>query len=162
MRCAYMFSGNREYLDRVTGPGQLRQAMSTLAIVAAEAAYDECEDWLDQLVEYIDGTQRFVESFVSANVPLVNCIKPEGTYLSWLDVAEALDKTNTNQRAAADDSSTAESLFQGYLVEHARIHLNPGSNYGLGGAGRMRMNVATSRQLVERALNNLADALRNV
>ena len=161
MRCAYMFSTNREYLDRITGPGQLRQAMNTLGIVAAQAAYDECEEWLDQLVDYIDGTQTFVESFVRTNVPYVKFVKPEGTYLSWLDVREALDKTGANQTATTDDESTPESILRRYLVNHANIHINPGSSYGLGGSGRMRMNIATSRQLVELALTNMANALTN-
>ena len=162
MRCAYMFSTNQEYLDRVTGPGQLRQAMSTLAIVAAEAAYNEGEEWLNQLVAYIDRTQSFVESFVRANVPLVRVVKPEGTYLSWLDVREALGKVGETGSDALNDASTPEVVFQRYLVEHANIHINPGSNYGLGGDGRMRMNVATSRQLVELALNNLSETLAKV
>ena len=161
MRCAYMFSTNRDYLDRISGPGQLRQAMSTLAIVAAEAAYNEGEEWLDQLVDYIDGTQAFVESYVRANVPHVRFVKPQGTYLAWLDVGEALEATGATRTAADDDSSTPESIFRQYLVNHANIHINPGSNYGLGGSDCMRMNIATSRQLVERALSNMARALKN-
>ena len=161
MRCAYMFSTNRDYVDRISGPGQLRQAMSTLAIVAAEAAYNEGEEWLDQLVDYIDGTQAFVESYVRANVPHVRFVKPQGTYLAWLDVGEALEATGATRTAADDDSSTPESIFRQYLVNHANIHINPGSNYGLGGSDCMRMNIATSRQLVERALSNMARALKN-
>ena len=46
-------------------------------------------------------------------------------------------------------------------MNHANIHINPGSSYGLGGSGRMRMNIATSRQLVELALTNMANALTN-
>jgi len=133
--------------------------MSTLAIVAAEAAYNEGGDWLDQLVEYIDGTQSFVETFVREQVPFVNVVKPEGTYLSWLDVKDALDKTGSIASTSSDESMTPENTFQRYLLDHAHIHINPGSNYGLGGAGRMRMNIATSRQLVELALTNMADAL---
>ena len=159
MRCAYLFSTNHDYLDRISGPGQLQQAMSTLAIVAAEAAYNEGEEWLDQLVGDIDGTQSFVETFIRERVPLVNVVKPEGTYLSWLDVGEALNKTGATVSAASDESMTRETAFQRYLLEQASIHINPGSNYGLGGTGRMRMNIATSRQLVELALTNMADAL---
>jgi bifunctional pyridoxal-dependent enzyme with beta-cystathionase and maltose regulon repressor activities len=43
----------------------------------------------------------------------------------------------------------------------APVHLNSGSSYGVGGANHMRMNLATSRKLVERALNNIASALKN-
>ena len=160
MKCAYQFSTNPDQLDRIAGAGQHRQSMNTLGIIAAEAAYNECEDWLDQLLEYIDGTQDLVESYVNANVPGVKTVKPEGTFLAWLDVAAAMDKAGMKQAAeAAERPTTPEQAFQRYLVDHAHIHLNPGSSYGLGSAGRMRMNIATSRQLVERALGNMAKAL---
>ena len=159
MRCAYLFSTNPDYLDRITGPGQLRQAMSTLSIVAAQAAYDEGEEWLDQLVDYIDGTQTFVESFVRVSMPHVRMVKPQGTYLAWLDVNDAMRMVGAAPPDSEDASSSPEALFQRYLVEHAHIHINPGSSYGLGGSGRMRMNIATSRKLVELALTNMAGAL---
>ena len=63
---------------------------------------------------------------------------------------------------AADESeedTTPEREFQRYLVDRAHIHLHPGSSYGLGSDGRMRMNIATSHQLVERALGNMARPL---
>lgn len=161
MRCAYLFSTNPDYLERITGPGQHWQAMSTLGIVAAQAAYDECEAWLDQLVAYIDDTQIFVEAFVRANIPQVRVVKPQGTYLVWLDVSDAMERVGATPAAVADTSSSPEAVFQRYLVEHAHIHINPGSSYGLGGSARMRMNVATSRQLVELALTNMAEALAN-
>ena len=163
LKCAYLFSTNPDYLDRIQDAGQHRQAMNTLGIVAAEAAYNECEDWLDQLLEYIDGTLDFVASYVNANVPGVETVKPEGTYLAWLDTAAAMDAAGMKEAAAAaaaaDRSTTPEREFQRHLVDHAHVHLNPGSDYGLGGGGRMRMNVATSRRLVERALGNMARAL---
>ena len=162
MRCAYMFSSNREYLDRVDGPGQLRQSLNTLALVAAEAAYNECDDWLDQLVKYIDDTHTFTESFIRSNIPSIKFDKPEGTYLCWLDVSEALQKLPQTLPTNSDEESTPESIFQQHLVEHANIHLNAGSSYGLGGSDRMRMNIATSRQLVELALNNLALSLIHI
>ena len=133
--------------------------MNTLAIVAAESAYNECEDWLDALLDYIDGTQDLVEAFVQSHLPEVKAVKPEGTYLSWLDVRSALDKIGATTTAATSSEETPEEVFQRFLVDHARIHINPGSSYGLGGAGHMRMNIATSRQLVEAALTNMASAL---
>jgi len=158
MRIAYCFSTNPDYLDRVRGAGQHRQALNTLAIYAARAAYDECEDWLDQLVAYIDDTHTYVESFVRAHLPRVDVVKPEGTYLAWLDVARAMERAGIGPDGG-DGDETPEEAFQQLLVDRARVHLNPGSSYGLGGAGHMRINIATSRRLVERALTNLAAAL---
>lgn len=157
MRCAYLFSTNQEYLDRTTK--QLSQGINTLALVAAEAAYNESEEWLNQLVEYIDGTHDLVKSFVRTNMPYVEYVKVEGTYLVWLDVREALDKIGATRLVATTDASTPELAFQQHLIDHANIHINAGSNYGPSGSGRMRMNIATSRQLVELALNNMATAL---
>lgn len=160
LRCAYMFSTNPEYLARITGPGQHRQSLNTLGIVAAEAAYNEGGPWLDQVVDYINGTTSYAERFVRDHLPEVSCVLPEGTYLAWLDMSDVIDRIGAKRTSAdAPNVTTPERLLQEYLVNHANIHINPGSNYGLGGSGHMRMNLATSRQLVELALHNLADAL---
>ena len=159
MRCGYLFSTNPDYLDRIRGAGQHRQALNTLAVIAAQAAYTDCDDWLDQLVAYIDGTHDLVESFVAANIPQVRVVKPEGTYLSWLDVSGALDRVGIEDEAAASEQLTPEARLQRHLVEPANIHINPGTSYGSGGVRHMRMNIATSRQLVELALRNMAAAL---
>jgi cystathionine beta-lyase len=53
-------------------------------------------------------------------------------------------------------------MIQRYLVKQAKVHMNPGSSYGTGGAGHMRMNIATSRKTLELALTNLRDALKAV
>lgn len=159
LKCAYCFSTNKTLLDRILDAGQHRQGLNTLGIIAAEAAYNECEDWLDQVVDYIDGTHDRVEASVR-NLPLVNCVKPEGTYLAWLDVSRALAHVDAAGLAGVDESP--EAAFRQWFVDHARIHINPGSSYGSGGAGHMRMNIATSRQLVDRALGNIATALSAV
>lgn len=165
LKCAYLFSTNPDYLARILGAGQHQQGINTLGLIAAETAYNECEDWLDQLVAYIDGTQTLVESLLRTQVPSVRAVKPQGTYLAWLDVSAAMDRVATGgdlpDAPSSVDEETPEQRFQRYLVAHARIHINPGSSYGTGGAGHMRMNVATSRQLVERAVSNLAGALAN-
>ncbi|MDP6580810.1 MAG: aminotransferase class I/II-fold pyridoxal phosphate-dependent enzyme [Vicinamibacterales bacterium] len=159
MKCAYLFSTNPDYLARIRGAGQHQQSMNTLGVIAAQTAYNECEDWLDQLIAYIDGTHQLVESMVRSTVRNVGFVKPEGTYLAWLDVSDALDRIGAEDTAAASEQTTPETVLQRYLVEHANIHINPGSSYGLGGSGHMRMNIATSRQLVELALGNMAAAL---
>ena len=81
--------------------------------------------------------------------------------MAWLDVAAALERAgiSTSSPDPGDSNLTPERAFQRHLVEHAHVHLNPGSDYGPGGAGHMRMNIATSRQLVDLALRNLATAL---
>jgi cysteine-S-conjugate beta-lyase len=168
MKCAYMFSTNADYIARIKASGH-RQELNTLGMVASRAAYDHGEDWLEQCVAYIDGTHDYVESFVRANIPLIRCVKPQGTYLAWLDVSQVVDRIGAKEMAAEatrkQDASkepvTPEMIVERYLVKHAKIQLNAGSSYGYGGAGHMRMNIATSRKLVELALTNIANALKN-
>ena len=161
-----MFSANPDYIARIKRGGQHRQSINTLGVVASEAAYDEGEEWQTQVVDYLDGTLDYVESFVNSSMPLVKVVKPQGTYLTWLDVSEVVDKIGAKRTAAdasdAEKHVTAETIVQRYFVEHANVVLNPGSSYGYGGSGCMRMNTATSRQLVELALTNMARALERV
>jgi cystathionine beta-lyase len=168
MKCAYMFSRNPEYLARMRAVGH-REDISTLGMVANRAAYNEGAEWLDQLLPYIEANHEYVASFVSANIPLVRYVKAQGTYLAWLDISPLVDKIGANALAAEATKKqkpsqapvTAETIVEHYLVEHAKVHMNGGSGYGTGGAGRMRMNIGTSRKTLELALTNIAGALRN-
>ena len=163
MKVAYMFSSNPDYVARIEGAGQHRQGINTLGVIAAQAAYDHAEEYQNQVVDYLDGTLDYVESFVNSKMPLVKVVKPQGTYLAWLDVSEVVDRIGAKKMATeADGQVTPETIVQRYFVEHAHVLLNTGSSYGLGGAGHMRMTTATSRTLVELALTNMANALANV
>jgi cysteine-S-conjugate beta-lyase len=165
-KCAYLFSTNADYIARVKAAGH-RPDLNTLGIVACRAAYDEGAEWLDQVVAYIDGTMDYVEKVVGANLPLVKFVKPQGTYLAWLDVSQVVERIDAKRLAAeairADPSvkATPETIIERYFVKNAKVQMNPGSNYGYGGAGRMRMNIATSRKLVDLALTNLTRALKS-
>ena len=165
-KCGYLFSTNPDYIAKVKATGH-RQDINTLGMTACRAAYNEGADWLDQVVAYIDGNHEFVESFVRTNLPLIKVVKPQGTYLSWLDVSQVVDKIGAKDMAAeasrndASSKLTPETMVERYFVKHAKVQMNAGASYGLGGAGRMRMNIATSRKLVELALTNIAGALKN-
>ena len=167
-KCAYFFSTNPEYLARIRA--WHREEITTLGMVAHRAAYTEGDAWLDQLRTYIDGNMTFVADYVAKNIPLVRMVKPQGTYLAWLDVSTVVDKVGA--RAAAEQQNrqrdpaltplTPSHVMEKWVVEHARVQLNPGGGFGTGGAERMRMNCGTSRKMLERALGNIASALRAV
>jgi cystathionine beta-lyase len=167
MKSAYMFSTNPDYIARIRQAGQHRPNTNTLGMVASQAAYNEAEPWLDQAIAYIDGTMDYVASVVGTTLPYVKFVKPQGTYLTWIDVSELIDRIGAKKIAAAPrqdgaQAQTPEQVLERWLVEHAKVHMNPGSSYGVGGAGRMRMNVAAPRKLVALALNNMAQAARRV
>lgn len=165
-KIGWFYSTNPALLARVKE--NHRADLSTLGIVANRAVYADGEEWLNQLVDYIDGNHDFVERFIRANIPLIRYVKPEGTYLAWLDVSAVLDKIGAKaladeanrNKAVSAPAATPETMVERYFVKHAKVHMNQGPSYGYGGAGHMRMNIATSRKLVELALTNVASALR--
>lgn len=165
-KIGWFYSTNPALLARVKE--NHRADLSTLGVVANQAAYADGEEWLDQLVDYIDGNHDFVEQFIRANIPLIRYVKPEGTYLAWLDVSAVVDKIGAKaladeanrNKAVSAPAATPETMVERYFVKHAKVHMNQGPSYGYGGAGHMRMNIATSRKLVELALTNVASALR--
>ena len=168
MKHAWMFSDNPDIINRVRV--NHRADLTTLGMVANKAAYTpEGEDWLNQCVAYIDANHDFVEKFVAANIPMLKVVKPQGTYLCWLDVTAVADKIGSKQLADEENRKkapgaanvTPETMVERFFVKHAKVHLNQGASYGFGGANHMRMNIATSRKLVELALTNMANALRN-
>jgi cysteine-S-conjugate beta-lyase len=162
MKCGWFFSDNADYVKRVKANNRLD--VSTLSVVANQAAYAEGEGWLDQLVAYIDRSHDFVESFVRAYIPLVKVVKPQGTFLSWLDVSRVIDKIDAKAQAVAASTDgntvTPETIVERHFVRNAKVHMNPGASYGSAGAGHMRMNIAASRKTLELALGNLANSLR--
>src|SRR5712691_3871173 len=164
MKCAWFFSDNMDYVARVKAMN--KADLTTLGMIASRAAYTGGEEWLNQCVDYIDGNHDFVESYVRANIPLLKVVKPQGTYLSWVDVSQVIERIGAKEMAAEASKAsgrtvTPETIVERYLVKHARVQLNQGASYGNGGAGRMRMNIATSRKTLELALSNLASALRS-
>jgi len=162
-KVAWFYSTNDDLMNRVKENHWVD--LNTLGLIANQAAYEGGEDWLTQLITYIDGTHNLAAQFIKAHIPAVKWVKPEGTYLAWLDVTEVADRISARAQAEAATRAegrlvTPETVLERFFVKHAKVHLNQGASYGLGGANHMRMNLATSRTLVERALTNMAEALK--
>ncbi|MDR0510610.1 MAG: PatB family C-S lyase [Rikenellaceae bacterium] len=110
---------------------------------ALEAAYNHGEQWLEQLLEYLEGNMDYVEAFIARHTPRIVARKSEGTYMMWLDMrALGLDERGLRE----------------FLVDRARLGLNPGTYFGTGGEGFARINLATSRRVVEQAMAQLGEA----
>ena len=99
---------------------------------------------------------------------MVKAYKPQGTYLMWLDMTALAEKINTKQLAEQHNKTKAadaptlkpEQMLERWLVKYAKVHMNQGASYGKGGENHVRMNIATSRKTLEKALSNLANALK--
>lgn len=124
-------------------PRELQQG-TIFAFIATRAAYDECEEWLDQMLEYVQDNIDFVDNYLKKSIPEIKAILPEASFLVWLDCRSL----NLSQRELV-------KLF----VEEAHLALNDGSMFGPGGEGFMRLNVGCPRSIIEKGLNNLKKAL---
>ncbi len=165
MKVGWYFSTNPDLLERVRA--HTRADISTLGLVGSHAAITEGEPWLDQMLAHIDGNHDFVESYINDRMGHVKYRKAEGTYLAWLDVSEVLGRIGAKKAAQEESEEAAnpvspEDIAQRWLVKNSGVFLSPGDNYGAGGAGHMRMNIGTSRRLIERALDNMTNALASV
>lgn len=137
---------NKELRDQFLAylePRELSQG-TIFAYTATTAAYDECEDWLDEMVEYVQGNVNFVNNYLKEYIPQIKAMLPEASFLVWLD--------------CRDLHLTQPDLVR-LFVDKAGLALNDGSIFGPGGEGFMRLNVGTTRKVLEQALNNLKKAL---
>lgn len=119
--------------------------VGTLATHALRAAYDEGEDWLAQLMSYLEGNMLTLRDYLQVELPQWRMTVPDATYLAWIDCREM---------------GVASSVLKRHLAEHARVVLEDGAMYGAGGDGFLRLNVACPRVTLESALNRIRDALR--
>ncbi len=113
--------------------------------VASEAAYREGDQWVDELMVYLEGNLAYLESFISGQIPQIKVIKPQATYMVWLDFRSL---------------GMEPQQLKDFLVFKAGIGLNEGSVFGPGGAGYMRMNIACPRSVLAGALEKLKNAVK--
>lgn len=119
---------------------------NSFGIAATEAAYNHGDTWLNELLEYISANMDFVENYLKKYIPQIKMIRPEGTYLIWLDCR---------------DLNLSDDELNRFFIEKANLGLNEGHTFGTGGNGFMRMNVACPRAVVEKALKNIENAINN-
>lgn len=122
-------------------------APTFIATIGTEAAYTQGEDWLDEMLEYIEGTIAEVEEIVAEKLPDIKVIRPEASFLVWLDC-----------RGLCMSHDELIKLF----VNKAHLALNDGAMFGAEGSGFMRLNIGSPRSVIRYSLESLADALASV
>ena len=109
-------------------------------MIASEAGYTQGDKWLDALIQYVQGNFDLVDEYLKNKLPAFSLIKPEATFLAWIDYSK---------------TSFTDKEMEKKLVEEASLGLNPGRIFGAGGSGFMRMNLGTPRSNVMEALNRI-------
>ena len=119
-------------------------SQNPLSIVSLEAAYKHGEEWLEQLLEYLEGNIQFIDEYMKNNIPKARMIKPQATYLAWIDFS-----------AYVDEGSKIEEL----MAKKGKIAMDGGTWFGSQGAGFMRLNFACPRELLRQGLDRMKLAI---
>ena len=116
------------------------------AFIGAEAAFTQGDEWLSQLLDYLQANVNVLQSFLRQRLPLVKAILPEASFLAWLDFS---------------DMGLSHEELKDRFINHAHVALNDGTTFG--GAdyrGCFRINLGCPRATLEEVLERLADSLQ--
>ena len=130
----------RRRIDRAININEVCD-VNPFGIVALQAAYNESEDWIDELNQYLWGNYEVLRDFIAENLPQWKVCRLEGTYLPWVDISAM--------------GITSQELCDRLLAE-AKVWVNPGTMYGpQTGEGYIRFNFATQRSRLVEALERI-------
>jgi cystathionine beta-lyase len=135
----------REFKNEISKTGYSQ--LNTPGLAACKSAYLGGDVWLAKLIEYLKENLSFLREFLRENIPQIRLVEPDGTYLIWLD-CKKLNLTQTE--------------LERFFLKQAKLWLDSGTMFGIEGAGFMRMNIACPREILERALYQLASAVNQI
>jgi len=144
LKAALAVAGPGATEDLARLPQEVRHGPSHFGIIAQVAALRHGGRWLDDLLGGLDANRRLLAELLAEHLPAVRYRWPQGTYLAWLD-CRAL--------SLPDDPAAV-------FLERGRVALNSGSSFGTGGAGHVRLNLATSAEILGEAVARMASAVR--
>ena len=134
----------RRRIDRVLNIYEVCD-VNAFGIVALKAAYNDSEQWLDDLCQYIWDNYQWVRQFLGERMPNVTVCRLEGTYLAWLDI---------RQLGISSEEATRRLLHEG------KVFVSSGTLYGQrDGEGYLRVNLACPRQTLEEGMRRFVQAL---
>jgi cystathionine beta-lyase len=131
----------RDALARL--PEGIDDRVGHLGLIASAAAFADGNEWLDELRAYLAETRRALPELLAEHAPRVRVTPAQATFLAWLDFRET---------GVGDDPAAS-------VLERGRLSLLPGTDFGSVGAGFARLNIGTSRQLVEESVRRIGRSL---
>lgn len=143
LRGALLIAGPAAAGDLARIPFEASVSTSHLGVIAHTAAFRDGGDWLDAVLAGLDDNRRLLAALLAEHLPVVRYQPGQATYLAWLD-CRAL--------GLGDDPA---SVF----LDRGRVALNPGTAFGTGGGGHVRLNLATAPELITEAVRRMAAAV---
>lgn len=119
----------------------------SFATVAQIAAYNHGEEWLEQLLVYLQKNLDFMEEFISGRMPGIKFVRPEATYLAWLDFS---------------DYGLSDRELQTKMQTKAKVAMDDGMIFGAGGEQFQRINFACPRAMLKNALERIEESLKSI
>jgi len=135
------------HIESVFIPEEFGYLPNDLSLVAFTAAYQKCDEWLNSLLIYLKQNVDFLKSFIRNNITQIEVIEPEGTYLVWLDFRKLRIDPDKMKR---------------FLRQKAKVVLDDGSKFGRGGEGFQRINIACPRTTLQKALERIHNAIKEI
>jgi len=147
LQCSFAIVQNTELREKLeqTMKG-LVMWVNLIGLTATLAAYQEGQEWLDQVLEYLEGNRDYLFDILQSQFPSLKMAKPEGTYLAWLDFRESGIQGNPYE----------------FFLKEAQVGLNDGVTFGKSGDGFVRLNFACTRATLTQALMQMRVALEKV
>ena len=137
---------NKEIRDRFKKSlGNVRiENPNSFGTAAITSGYNEGEEWLDAVIEYLDDNRKYIASYLKENIPAAKYVIPEGTYLAWIDVSDIIPK----------DMSIEE-----FFEDKAKVAIDYGHWFGEEGKGYIRLNFACPKSILKEALDRIKAAI---
>jgi cystathionine beta-lyase len=147
--CAFAIIPSPDLLARFKKTAeQMAMDVGSLGMVAAQAAFSgACDDWLRALRAYLTENRNFLVEFIKSELSGIRMTVPDATYLAWLDCNELVRSGRIN--------GTPHEFF----LKHAKVALNEGRKFGIGGEGFVRLNFGCPRKTLEDALVRMKASL---
>ncbi|RBY90225.1 cystathionine beta-lyase [Blastococcus sp. TBT05-19] len=162
LKAAVLVAGADAAADLRRMPEVVSHGPSHVAALAHAAALTDGGDWLDALLAGLDRKRALLSELLGEHLPTVSWVRPEASYLAWLDCTRL-----EAGRIAADQGGTTEpgdvTTVVGatrFFLDRAKVALSAGEAFGAGGAGRVRLNYATSTRILTEAVQAMGAAER--
>ena len=151
LKAALIVSGEESQKALRRSPQSAGNGASHLALIAQSAAYNNARPWLNAVREAIKENQQYFHEQLKAQIPDATSVIPPSTYLTWVDFTEV--RTASGKSLGEDPAR--------FFLENAKVAFNHGPTFGVGGEGKLRVNIATNQAIISQAVRQLRFALEN-
>ncbi|KQZ67489.1 MalY/PatB family protein [Nocardioides sp. Root151] len=161
LKAALVIAGSEAVDDLARMPEEVSHGPSHLGIIAHAAAFRHGGDWLDALLVGLDENRTLLGDLLTEHLPQVGFLRPEGTYLAWVDCRPlGLDAPDSEDNVEGDLAVVSDLAGPArHFLDHARVALSSGHVFGAGGRGHVRINFATSRAILTGAVTRMARSI---